>query len=234
MRFRCYLFALLIVSLIYIPDVFSKTVFIHYKKAQKDKWEDFKYSDKINKSQVRGIPYYEVNYSRGLILSEKHYSSSNKLIFIAKYTYTRLGAFTKVEIHFDKKLIKVKRMKPLSKGVRDKFPNARYSEIKYLSFYGKVRKLYRVEEYYSNGQVMIISYYNALERLEKQDIYARNSKKKSTKYYRYVAGKNLVWKEDTFDRKKGTLTGYWEYKFDSNGKETEKKFYPADKKKASQ
>lgn len=214
-KIKLYIIILFSIPHLVLANRGDKTTY--YLKAFVDRWGDYTYNQPVEKEKLQQTPYYEVNYDGTVILDEKHYNSEGNLIYVGEFHYQGEG-YSKYEINFKKAEIKIKYREPETNY---------YSKVKYLKFFGyssKERKTIKFEEYHTNGKVWLASYYNSQETLEKQEEFYRSGDYLSIRYYKIIHGQNLIWKMDVYNEE-GQYTGYWEYFYDKEAKETDKKFH---------
>lgn len=217
----------LIIQLFLITSGYSRVYDAYFKKATLKENGEYKYEERIKKKDTKNIPYYVIGYEKRRRVYEKHYSSANRLTFYAKYIYESKKKYTKMEFLIYQRLLKIKIKDPqlmdTDKGV--------YNKIKYLRLQGKEQKLYKVEEYHSNGMLHVVSHFDLYKgNLQWTETFDREGKKTLAQYYRYVNDKRYLWKEERLDKDKDKKEGYWYTYYDADGKETDKRFYPIPEK----
>lgn len=229
-KFSIVLF-ILFIQLFFLNISYSKVYDAYFKKATLKENGEYKYEERMKRKEIKELkntPYFVIGYSKRKRVYEKHYSSSNKLTFYAKYSYQNNKAYTKMEFLIYQRELKIKIKDPelleTNRGV--------YNKIKYLKLHGKDRKIYKVEEYHSNGMLHIVSHFSIYNgQLEKTENYDREGIKTLEQQYRYIDKKRYLWKELKYDKDNKKKKGHWHIYYDSEGKETDKQFYPIIEKK---
>ncbi len=192
---------------------YSNTVY--YSNAEKNKWGDYSYKNKISKKPKEKL-YYEVQYKKTKIYVEKHYNVNGKITYLATIKYLKNNKYIKYEYIKENAIVKVKIANDIGK----------YNMIKHFKINGNKKTLTKVEEYYENEAIQSISYYNN-NTLYKQEHYDWQGAISYIRYYKLIDEKILKWKEEKYIySEEGKNTGHWIYEYDIKGEIISEIFYP--------
>ncbi len=188
----------------------------YYKTFNQNKYGDYTFSQKIEKSETKDVSFYQVKYLGKQVLSEKLFEYSNGVhhpTYSATYDHNpKKKNATKYEI--------LKKDDGLYIRIKVLGRNLGYSSI---SLYNASKKLLYTKKYYSNGRIKSINYYNSKNKPIKEEIYNTYGIIKDINHFYHYKKKKLLIKKLTFNN--GNYSGYFTYKYDTEGNQVEKIFH---------